>query len=129
MQEMLVWLIVDGLVERLYSSKFIVACNGRGFVLGACEVGHAKVYVVHWCDCGMGEMMMYEFNCVGDLGRLGGFCHNCVACVVLERYTDIPSSCAAEVPQVSCPGLFVCYYVAAEGSNWFIVVIERSVEI
>ena len=84
---------------------------------------------VHWCDCGLGEMMMSEFYCVGDLGRLGGFCHNCVASVVLERYTDIPVSCTAEVPLVSCPGIFVCDYVAAERSDCCSVVIERAVEV
>ena len=84
---------------------------------------------VNWCDCGMGEVMMSELYFVGDLGRLVGFCHNCVAPVVLERYTDIPASCTAEVPRVSCPGLFVCNYVAAEGANWCSVVIERAVEI
>ena len=77
----------------------------------------------------MGEMMMSEFYCVGDLGLSGGFCHNCVASVVLERYTDIPDSWTTEVPRVSCPGLFVCDYVAAEGYNWCSVVIERAVEI
>ena len=84
---------------------------------------------VHWCDCGLVEMMMSELYCVGELGRLGGFFHNCVALVVLERYTDIPASCTAEFPRVSCPGLFVCDYVAAEGSDWFSVVIERAVEV
>ena len=84
---------------------------------------------VHWCDCGLCEVMMYEFYCVGDLGCLGGFYHNCVAPVVLERYTDIPAGCTAEVPRVSCPGLFVCYYVAAEGSDWCSIVIERAVEV
>ena len=79
---------------------------------------------VHWCDCGMGEMMMSEFCCVGDLGRLGGFCHNCVALVVLERYTDISARCTAEFPQVSCPGIFLCDYVASEGSNWCNVVLN-----
>ena len=62
---------------------------------------------VHGCDCGLGEMMMSEFNCVRDLGRSGGFFHNCVASVVLERYTEISASCTAEVPRVSCPGIFV----------------------
>ena len=37
----------------------------------------------HGFDCGLGEMMMFEFHCVGELGRSGGFCHNCVAAVVL----------------------------------------------
>ena len=84
---------------------------------------------VHWCDCGMCELMMSEFYCVGDLGRSGGFCHHCVAPVVLERYTDIPAGCTAEVPQVSCPCIFVCDYVAADGSNWCSFVIERAVEV
>ena len=84
---------------------------------------------VHWCDFGLGEMMMSEFYCVGDLGRSGGLCHNYVASVVLERDTDIPARCTAEVPRVSCPGLFVCDYVTAEVSNWCAVVIERAVEI
>ena len=84
---------------------------------------------VHWCDCGMCEVMMSEFYFVGDLGRSGGFCHNCVAPVVLERYTDIPSGCTAEVPQVSCPCIFVCDYVAAGGSNLCSVVIERAIEV
>ena len=84
---------------------------------------------VHCCDCGLVETMMSEFYCVGDLGRSGGFFHNCVASVVLERYTNIPSSCTAEVLRVSCPGLFVWDYVAAKGSNWFSVTIERAMEI
>ena len=82
---------------------------------------------VHWCDCGLGYMMMSEFYCIGDLGRSGGFCHNCVASVVLKRYTDITASCTAEVPRVSFPGLFVCNDVAAKGSNWCSIVIERAV--
>ena len=84
---------------------------------------------VHWCDCGLGEMMMSEFYCVGDLGRSGGFCHNCVALLVLEHYTDIPVRCPAEVPKVYCPGIFVFNYIAAKGSNWCSLVIERAVEI
>ena len=72
---------------------------------------------------------MSEFYCVGDLGRSGGFCHNCVALVVLERYTDTTAGCTAEVPRVSCPCLFMCNYVAAEGSDRCSVVIERAVEV
>ena len=73
--------------------------NFHGFrVSASCEGGHAVDNAVHWCDCGMGEMMIYEFYCVGNLGSYGGFCHNCVTLVVLERYTDIPSRCTAEVP-------------------------------
>ena len=84
---------------------------------------------VHWCDDGLCEVMMSVFYCVGDLGRSGGFFHNCVAPVVLERYTYIPASCTAEVPQVSFPGLFVCDYVAAEGSDGCSVVIEWAMEV
>ena len=84
---------------------------------------------VHWCDCGLYEVMMSELYCVGDLGLSGSFCHNCVATVVLESYTNIPAGCTAEVPRVSCTVLFVCDYVAAEGSNWCSVVIERAVEV
>ena len=84
---------------------------------------------VHWCDCGVGEVMMSEFYCVGDLGRLGGFCHNCMAPVVLERYTETSDSCTAEVPQVSCPGIFVCDDVATEGSYWCSILVERAVEV
>ena len=85
--------------------------------------------VVHWCDCGICEVMMSYFYCFGDLGRLGGFCHNYVAPVVMERYTSIPAGCTAEVPLLSCPGLFVCDYVAAERSDWCSVIIERAVEL
>ena len=52
---------------------------------------------VHGCDCGLAEMMMYEFNCVRDLGRLGGFLHNYVESVVLELYNNIPASYTAAV--------------------------------
>ena len=72
---------------------------------------------------------MSEFNRVGDLGRSGGFCHNCVATVVLERHTNIPASCTVEVPIMSCPGIFVCDYVSAEGSDGCSVIIERDVEV
>ena len=96
---------------------------------GACEGGQAVDNAVHWCDCGLGEMMMSELYYVGDLGHSGGFCHNFVASVLLKRYTDIPADCTTEVPRVSCPGLFVCDYVAFKGFNWCSVVIERSVEI
>ena len=92
-------------MDHLYLSKFIVACDGRDFVLGKCEDGHALDNAVHWCDCGLGKMMMYELYCVGHLGRSGGFCCNFEAFVVLKRYTDIPAGCTAEVPRVSCPGL------------------------
>ena len=74
-------------------------------------------------------MVMSEFYFFGDMGRSGGLCQNCVASIVLERDTDIPASFTEEVPQVSCHGLFLCDYVAAEGSNWCGVVIERDVEI
>ena len=84
---------------------------------------------VHGCDCGLGDIMMSEFNCIGDLGRSGGFCHNCVASVVLERYTNIPARCTAEVPRMSCPSLFVCDYVASEGSYGCSIIIERDVEV
>ena len=72
---------------------------------------------------------MSKFYFVGDLGRSGGFCYNCVAPVVLERYTNIPAGCTAEALQVSCPVLSVCNYVAADGSNWCSFVIERAVEV
>ena len=84
---------------------------------------------VHGCDCGLGEIMMSEFNCVGYLGRSGVFCRNCVASVVLEHYTNIPASCNAEVPRISCPYIFVCDYVAAEGSDGCSVIIEWTVEV
>ena len=74
-------------------------------------------------------MMMSKLNCVGDLGRSGVFCHNCVALVVLERYTSIPDGCTVEVPRISCSGLFVCGYVAAEGSDGCSIIIEQAVEV
>ena len=85
--------------------------------------------VVHGRAGGMGEVMMSELHCVGDLCRLGGFCHNCVAVVVLQRYTNIPSGCTAEVPRMSCPCLFVQDYVTSEGSDGCSVIIVRSVEV
>ena len=72
---------------------------------------------------------MSEFYCVRDLGHLGGICHYCAAPVVLEQYTYIPASCTAEVPRVTCPGLFVCDYFAYEGSDSCSVVIEWAVEV
>ena len=84
---------------------------------------------VHGCDGGLGDVMMYELHCVGDLCCTGGFCHNCVAAVVLQRYTNIPSGCTAEVPRMSCPCLFVCNYVTSKGYNGCGVIIERSVEV
>ena len=84
---------------------------------------------VHWCDYELCEVMMSELYCVRDLCRLGGFFHNCVTLVVLERCNNIPAGCTAEVPRVSCPGLFVCNYVASEGSDWYSIVIERDVEV
>ena len=84
---------------------------------------------VHWCDCGLGEVMMSEFYGVRDLGRLVQFFHNCLAPVVLECYTNIPASCTAEVPRVACPNLFVCNSVAAEGFDWCSVIFELAVEV
>ena len=84
---------------------------------------------VHECEGGLGEVMMSELHCVGYLCRSGEFCHNCVAAVVLQRYTKIPAGCTAEVPIMSCPCLFVCDYVTSEGSEGCSVIIERSVEV
>ena len=84
---------------------------------------------VHGCDGGMGEIMMSELHCVGDLCCVGGFCQNCVAAVVMQCYTNIPDGCTAEVPRISCPCLFVCDCVTSEGSNGCSVIIERSVEV
>ena len=84
---------------------------------------------VHGCDGGLGEVMMSELHCVRDLCRSGGFCYNYVAEVVLQRYTNIPSVCIAEVPIMSCPCLFVCDYVTSGGSDGCSVIIERSVEV
>ena len=72
---------------------------------------------------------MSELYCVGDLCRSGGFFHNCVIAVVLQRYTNIPSGCTAEVPRMSSPCIFVCDYVTSEGSDGCSVIIERSVEV
>ena len=96
---------------------------------GACEYVHTVDNAVNGCDCGMGEMMISEFNCVGDLGRSGGFFHNFMASVVLERYTNIPAVCTTEVPKMSCLCLFVCNYVTAKDSDGCSVIIERSVEV
>ena len=85
--------------------------------------------VVHGCDGGLGEVVMSELHCVGDLCRAGGFCHNCVASLVFQRYTNIPARCTAEVPIMSCPYLFVCDYVTPEGSDGCSITIERSVEV
>ena len=52
---------------------------------------------VHGCDGGMGEVMMPELHCVRDLCRAGGFCHNCVAAVVFQCYTNTLSNPLAEV--------------------------------
>ena len=82
----------------------------------------------HGCDCGLGEVIMSELHRVGDLCRSGGFCHNCGAEVVLQRYTNIPAGCASEVPRMSCPCLFVCDYVTSKGSDGFSIIIERFVE-
>ena len=38
---------------------------------------------VYGCDGGLGEMMISEFHCVGDLCRLVGFFRYCVEAVVL----------------------------------------------
>ena len=84
---------------------------------------------VHGCDGGLGEVMMSELHCVGDLCRAGAFCHNCVAAVVLQRYTNIPASCTTEVSRMSCPCLFVCDYVTSKVSYGCSVIIEGSVEI
>ena len=78
---------------------------------------------IHGCDCGLSEVMMPEIHCVLYLCRLCGFCHNCVAAVVLQRYTNIPASCTAEVPRMSCPCILVCVYVASKGSDGFSVII------
>ena len=53
--------------------------------------------VVHGCDGGLSEVMMPELHCVRDLCRANGFCHNCVAAVVLQRYSNIPAGCTVEV--------------------------------
>ena len=84
---------------------------------------------VHGCDCGMSEMMMPELHYVCDLCRACGFCHNCVAVVVLQRYTKIPSSCNAEVPRMSCPCLFMGDDVTTKRPDRCGVIIERSVKV
>ena len=80
--------------------------------------------VVHGYEGGLGEVMMPELHCVGDLCRTGGFCHNCVAEVVLQRCTNIPSSCPAEVLIMSCPCIFVCNYVTSKGSDGCSVILN-----
>ena len=77
----------------------------------------------------MGEVMMPELHCVRYLCRAGGFCHNCVAAVVLQRYTNIPAGCTVEVPIMSCPFIFVCDYVTSKGPDGCGVIIELSVEV
>ena len=84
---------------------------------------------VHGCDVGLGEVMMPKFHCVRYLCRMVSFCHNCVAAVVLQRYTNIPSRCTAEVPRMSCPCLFVCDYVTTKGPDGCSVTVECSVEV
>ena len=59
----------------------------------AFECVHAVDSAVHGCDGGLGEVMVSELHCVGDLCRMGDFFHNCVAAVVLQRYTNITASC------------------------------------
>ena len=84
---------------------------------------------VDGCYGGMGDMMMSELHCVADLCSSGGFCQNCVAAVVLQRYTNITYGCTAEVPRMSCPCLFVCDYVTSKGPDRWGVIIERSVKV
>ena len=84
---------------------------------------------VHGCEGGLGEVMMSKLQCVGDFSRSGGFCHNFLAEVVLQCYTNIPAGCTVEVPRMSCPYLFVCDYVTSEGSYGCSVTIEQYVEV
>ena len=81
------------------------------------------------CDDGLGEIIMSELHCVEDLCHSDGFFHHCVEAVVLQRYTNIPAGCTAEVRRISCPCLFVCDWVASEGSGGCSVIIEQSVEV
>ena len=120
---------LDGLVECLYRKKLNVACDVGSIVQIACEFVHAMENAVHGCDSGLGEVMMPELHRVRDLCRACGFCHNCVAAVVLQRYTDIPACCTVGVPRMSCPCLFVCHYVTSKGPNGCGVIIENSVEV
>ena len=82
---------------------------------------------VHGCDGGLGEVMMSELHRVVDLCQSGGFCHNCVAAVVLQRYTNIPTGCTVEVPKMSCPYIFVCNYVTSKDTDGCSIIIERAV--
>ena len=84
---------------------------------------------VHGCDYGLSETMMPELHCVSDLCPVCGFCHNCVAEVVLQLYTNIPTSCTAEVPRMSCPCIFMCDDVTTKNLDRCGVIIERSVKV
>ena len=84
---------------------------------------------VHGCDCGLSEVMIPEIHCVGYLCRVCGFCHNCVAEVVLQCYTSIPDGCTVEVPRVFCPCILVCDYITTKGTGRCGVIIELSVKV
>ena len=83
----------------------------------------------HGCEGGLGEVMMSELHRVRDLCQSGGFCHNFVAPVVLQRYTNIPFGCTTEVPIMSFPCLFLCDCVTSEWSDGCSVITERSVKV
>ena len=121
--------LLDGLVERLYHQKLIVACDVRSVVYSACQFVHAMNNAVHGCDGGMSEVMMPELHRVRYLCRDCGFFHNCMAAVLLQLYTNISAVCTAEVPRMSCSCLFVRKYVTSKGPDGCGVIIEWFVEV
>ena len=120
--------MANGVLECVNGGMLIVADEGWRVLDGTCEPFHAMSYPVFWGERWHCEMVMPEFQCIGDAGALGLFGDYVLAAVVIVCHSDIPRCFAAKVPRVTIARLLVRDDTAAERSNWCRIVVERSME-
>jgi hypothetical protein len=82
-----------------------------------------------WCDSQDGEVVVTEFDCVGDVEGLGFGIDDMMAAVMLEGEANIESVRATEVPGATGGRLVVDDDGAAEWQERGGIVVEGAIEV
>ena len=89
---------------------------------------HSWSIAVFWCDYRLGDMMVEEFQGVGDLLSLGYLVDDLLETIVFQRRADIPTILATKIPRVAHTGLFVNGDPTAKWSNRCGTLVLGSIE-
>ncbi len=117
---------VDGGGRKLLERS---ACCGGSIGDGVGDGIKAVDNGVSWCDGWDGEVVMTEFNSVGDAEGLGFGIINAMAVVMLKGDANIESFRAAEVPGAAGGWLIVGNDGAAKWEERGGIIVEGAIEV